>query len=144
MPTSSRNDPLSGFNIRVEISGIAVAGFTECTGLASETDVVSYREGADRRIRHLPGITRYARVVLKRGITTDRSLWEWRQSVIDGVADRRSVSIVLMDAARNDVARWNLHEAWPAKWEGPELNAQSSDVAIETLELVHEGLDWES
>ncbi|MEZ5286229.1 MAG: phage tail protein [Vicinamibacterales bacterium] len=144
MPSSSRNDPLSGFNIRVEISGITAAGFTECTGLSSETEVVSYREGTDRRVRRLPGLTKFANVTLKRGISTDRALWDWRQAVVDGQVDRRVVSIVLMDAARNEVARWNLFEAWPAKWEGPTLNASSSAVAIETLEIAHEGLEWAS
>jgi len=144
MPSSIRHDPWSSFQVRVEIDGVAVAGFTECSGLASETDVVSYREGVDQRIRLLPGLTRYSRIVLKRGITLDRSLWEWRQSVVSGSVDRRNGSVVLLDASRNEVARWNFVEAWPAKWVGPNLNAQSSDVAIETLEIVHEGLEWVS
>ena len=144
MPSSIRHDPWSSFQVRVEIDGVAVAGFTECSGLASETDVVSYREGVDQRIRLLPGLTRYSRIVLKRGITLDRSLWEWRQSVVSGSVDRRNGSVVLLDASRNEVARWNFGEAWPAKWVGPNLNAQSSDVAIETLEIVHEGLEWVS
>jgi phage tail-like protein len=144
MPSSIRHDPWSSFQVRVEIDGVAVAGFTECSGLASETDVVSYREGVDQRIRLLPGLTRYSRIVLKRGITLDRSLWEWRQSAVSGSVDRRNGSVVLLDASRNEVARWNFVEAWPAKWVGPNLNAQSSDVAIETLEIVHEGLEWVS
>lgn len=142
MPSSSRRDPLSGFNVRVEIEGVAVAGFTECTGLGSQTDVVSFREGGDHRIRLLPGLTRFTPIVLKRGLTLDRLLWEWRQTVVNGHVERRSGSVILLDAERNEVARWNFIEGWPAKWVGPELNAQSSDVAIETLEIVHEGLEW--
>ena len=90
MPPSSRHDPLSGFNIQIEINGIAAAGFSECSGLSSETDVVEYREGGDRRVRLLPGLTRFGRIVLRRGITADRALWDWRQTVVNGTADRRS------------------------------------------------------
>ena len=144
MPPSSRHDPLSGFNIQIEINGIAAAGFSECSGLSSETDVVEYREGGDRRVRLLPGLTRFGRIVLRRGITADRALWDWRQTVVNGTADRRSGSVILLDAERNEVARWNFFEAWPSKWVGPDLNAQSSEVAIETLEIAHEGLEWEN
>jgi phage tail-like protein len=144
MPTSSRRDPFHGFNFRVEIDGVTVAAFTECSGLASETEVVEYREGGDFRIRKLPGLTKYTNIVLKRGLTLDRTLWEWREAIVNGRADRRNGSVILMDAERNEVARWNFHEAWPAKWVGPELDARSNDVAIETLELAHEGLEWAS
>ena len=144
MPPSPRNDPYAGFNIRIEIDGVPVAAFTECSGLASETTVVEYREGGSARVRKLPGITKYPPITLKRGLTADRSLWEWRKAIVNGTADRRDGHVVLLDAARNEVARWSFHDAWPSKWIGPVLNAQSSEVAIETLELVHEGLDWES
>lgn len=144
MPTSSRRDPFHGFNFRVEIDGVAVAAFTECTGLSSETEVVEYREGGDFRVRKLPGLTKYSNIVLKRGITADRTLWEWRQQIVSGRVERRSGSVIVLDAERQDVARWNFVEAWPAKWVGPDLNAQSSEVAIETLELAHEGLEWAS
>jgi phage tail-like protein len=80
--------------------------------------------------------------VLKRGLTADKSLWKWRQSVINGSIERKSGSIVLLDGARNEVARWNFREAWPAKWEGPHFRATGNDMAIETLEIVHEGFEW--
>lgn len=143
MPGSSRRDPFHGFNFRVEIDGVPVAAFAQVSGLSSETDVVEYREGADFRIRKLPGVTKYSNIVLKRGITLDRSLWEWRKAITDGRIDRRNGAIILMDAERNEVARWTFVEGWPAKWEGPGLDARSNDVAIETLEIAHEGLEWE-
>jgi phage tail-like protein len=144
MSLSGRHDPLAAFNFRVEIDGSAVAGFTECSGLESETDVIQYREGGDARIRLIPGQTTYSAITLKRGFVVDRSLWEWRQQVVTGQAFRRNVSIVLMNEARQEVARWNLADAWPSKWHGPDLNGRASDVAIETLEIVHEGLDWQT
>lgn len=144
MPSTNRHDPYAGFNFRVEIDGVVAAAFSECCGLSSETEVISYREGGDLRIRRLPGLTKYANLVLKHGITLDRSLWDWRRTVIDGAVQRRNGSVILLDATRKEVARWNFVDAWPAKWAGPDLNAESSNVAIETLEIVHEGLDWVS
>ncbi len=144
MATAARHDPLSGFNFRVELDGVAAAAFAECSGLSSETEVVRYREGGDFKVRLLPGLTTFSPIVLKRGITIDRSLWEWRKRVVDGQIDRRNGSIVLLDADRQPIARWLFRDAWPSKWHGPDLNARSSVVAIETLELVHEGLDWDT
>lgn len=142
MPTGSRHDPLSGFNILVEIDGVPAGAFTECSGLVSEVEVVTYREGGDFRTRKLPGLAKNPPLVLKRGFVLDRSLWEWHRTALDGNLQRRSGTIVLLNAKREPVARWRFVEGWPSKWVGPELNAQSSAIAIETLEIVHEGLDW--
>lgn len=144
MPTA-RDDPHGRFNFLVEIEGVPRAGFSEVEGLTGEIEPIEYREGADRRNspRLLPGLTRYARVVLRRGFGGDTSLFEWWKAVRDGAPDRRAVSIVLLDEKREQVARWNLERAWPTKYEGPALNAGTSEVALETLELVHEGLELE-
>lgn len=141
-PASSRHDPYRGFNFLVEIDGTTAAGFSEVSGLASEVENIEYREGGDRRVRQLPGLVTFPRVVLKRGLTTDRTLWEWHRTVLNGQAERRSVRITLLDAERQPVARWSLVEAWPAKWQGPDLDARADGVTIETLEIVHEGLEW--
>jgi len=144
MPAPARSDPYGQFNFLVEIDGIAVAQFAECTGLSTETDVIEYREGGEPSLgaRKLAGLTRYAPIVLKRGVTKDKSLWNWRKSVTDGHVSRRNGAIILLDAGRNEVARWNFRAGWPSRWEGPYLRASSSEVAIEALEIVHEGLDW--
>ena len=143
MAAPTRHDPLSAMNFLVEIGGIQVAAFTECSGLSSETDVIEYRQSGDTRVRLIPGVTRFSRIVLKRGITIDRTLWEWRKRIVDGTIDRRNGSIVLLDASRKPIVRWTFVEGWPSKWEGPHLDGRSNEVAIETLELPHEGLDWE-
>ena len=144
MPTA-RDDPYGRFNFIVEIDGVPRAGFSEVEGLAAEIEPIEYREGADRRSssRLLPGLTRDARVVLRRGFGGDATLFEWWKAVRDGALDRRAVSIVLLDEKREQVARWNLVRAWPTKYEGPALDARNSEVALETLELVHEGLELE-
>jgi phage tail-like protein len=144
MPPSARHDPSSRYNFRVEIDGVTVARFRECRGLSSETDVITYREGGDALIRQLPGLTKYSPITLTRGIVDDRSLWEWRKKVVDGDVDRRNGSIILLAANGTEIARWSFQNGWPSKWHGPDLNAQSSDVAIETLEIVHERLEWEA
>ncbi len=145
MANAARTDPHPAFNFLVEIDGIAVAGFAECSGLGSETDVIEYREGGDRTrsARKIPGLTRWTAIVLRRGITTGRELWNWRRAIVNGQLDRRAGAIVLLGHDGTPVARWTFQAGWPAKWVGPELRARASDVAIETLEIVHEGLELE-
>jgi phage tail-like protein len=129
----------------VEIDGIASGAFMSVSGLESETAVIEYRTGSDATtVRKLPGLTKYANIVLKRGLTRDLSLWNWRQSVVNGKTQRRSGSIVLLDESGQPVLRWQFEEGWPVKWEGPALDATANEVAVETLEIAHEGLGLEA
>jgi phage tail-like protein len=142
--TGSRNDPFRGFNFLVEIDDVTVAGFSECGGLTTETDVVEYRTGAeDITVRKLPGLKKFTNITLKRGFTNGKELWDWRKKVLDGKTERKSGSIVLLNEERKPAIRWNFREGWPSKWEGPALNAKTNDVAIESLEIAHEGLSLE-
>lgn len=143
--TGTRRDPFRGFKFRVQIDGIQRAGFREVSGLDSATDSVDYREGDDKTvtISKLAGLKKFANITFKRGITDDLDLWKWRKQVMDGkIKDaRKNGSIVLMDDEGNDVAQWDFREAWPVKWTGPTFNATANEVAIDTLEITHEGLD---
>ena len=141
MPPPKRNDPYKSFNFRVEIAGIASAAFSEASGLESETTVIEYRTGTGGPVRKLPGLTKFANIVLRRGITQDRELWNWRQNVVTGNLQRRNGSIVLLDDQLNDVLRWNFVDGWPCKWEASVLNAKNSEIVIEMLEIAHEGLE---
>ncbi|HEV7395161.1 MAG TPA: phage tail protein [Pyrinomonadaceae bacterium] len=143
MPDGKRNDPYGQFNFLIEIDGVVKGGFSEASGLTTDTNIIEYREGAEQQgtTRKLPGLMKYNNIVLKRGWTKDKSLWSWRKKVIDGKTQRNSGSIVLLDEARNEALRWNFREGWPSKWEGPALNAKTSEVAVETLEIAHEGLE---
>jgi phage tail-like protein len=142
MPTGDRKDPYRSFNFVVEIDGITRAGFRECSGLDSSQDPVEYREGGDpATVRKLPGLIKYSNISLKRGVTDDTELQKWRQQAIDGKVERKNGSIILRDSAGEEAARWNFREAWPTKWTGPSFNATSNEVAIETLELAHEGVE---
>jgi phage tail-like protein len=140
--TATREDPYRAYNFIVEIDSIAVAGFSEVGGLSGDGDVVEYREGTDvpLTVRKMPGLRKYANISLKKGYTTSRVLWQWRLAVINGNVDRRNGAVVLLDEQRNRVAEWQFENAWVVKYEGPALNAKGNEVAVETLELAHEGL----
>lgn len=139
--TGSRSDPFSAFNFLVEIDGVTVAGFSECSGLTTETDIIEYRVGSeDITVRKLPGLKKFTNISLKRGYTNSKELWEWRKKVLDGKTERQSGSIVLLNEARQPALRWNFREGWPNKLEGPTFNAKNNEVAIETMEIAHEGL----
>jgi phage tail-like protein len=138
----ARNDPYLGFNFIIEIENSALGGFSEASGLTQDTDIVPYREGADLQmnVRQLMGLRKYNNITLKRGYTTSRTLWLWRLNIINGIADRRNGSVVLRDELRSRVVEWHFEQGWINKYEGPALNAKGNDVAIESIEIVHEGL----
>jgi len=141
MATGDRKDPFRAYNFLVEIDGITRAGFRECSGLDSSQEPISYREGTDpRHTRHLPGLVKYSNITLKWGITDDSELWDWRQKAVDGKVERKNGSIVLLDDTGEEKIRWNFSDAWPTKWTGPTFNATGNEVAIETLEIAHEGV----
>jgi phage tail-like protein len=142
MATGDRIDPFAQYNFLVKIDDVVRAGFTEVGGLTTEQDVIEYREGSDSAtVKKLPGLRKYSNITLKRGFTTDKELWNWRKSTIDGATQRRTGSIVLLDEGRNEALRWNFSEGWLCKWEGPALNATTNEAAIESLEICHEGLE---
>lgn len=142
MPVGDRNDPYRGYNFIVEIDGVARAGFRECSGLDTAQDPIEYREGNEAiTVRKLPGLNKFSNITLKWGISDDTDLWDWRNKAADGKVERRNGSIVLLDDAREEKMRWNFREAWPTKWTGPSFNATGNEVAIETLEIAHEGVE---
>ena len=138
-----RTDPFGAFNFLVEIDGVTQAAFSEVSGLDVEVDVIDYRTGDDKSlgVRKLPGLAKYGNITLKRGITLDHSLWNWIKTVIDGSVHRANMTITLLDEQRQPALRWKIVRAWPRKWTGPVLNAKSSEIAIESLEIAHEGLE---
>jgi len=139
MATGTRTDPYGGYNFIVEIDGITQAGFQEVSGLDASTDATDYREGTDpNHARKLPGLNKFSAITLKRGITDSDELWKWRTTVIDGKTIRKNGSIILLDNTGKERLRWNFFNAWPSKWTGPSLNASSTAVAVESLEITHE------
>lgn len=145
MATDQRNDPYRAYNFIVEIDNVARGAFSEVGGLTADGDSADYREGSDLQpnVRKLPGLRKFSNITLKRGYTQDKSLWQWYVNVMNGVEDRRNVTIVLLNERREAVLRWHIENAWINKIEGPSLKASGNDVSMESVELVHEGLTIE-
>jgi len=134
-------DPFASFNFKLEIEGITVAGFSEVTGGNTESNVIDYREGNEAIApRKLSGLNKYGNITLKRGMSLDKQLYEWRKTVVDGDITRKNLSIVLQNEKHDEVARWNIFNAWISKLSIADLKANANEIAIETVELTHEGL----
>lgn len=134
--------PLPKYRYRVEIEGIGVAGFSEVTGYEASMEATEYREGnmkAPTPIK-LAGIRKYGNITLKWGVTANMDLYKWISGSFEGPIVRKTVSVILMDDESKDVAAWQIINAWPVKYTGTDFNATSSEVAVETLELAHEGM----
>ncbi len=145
MTTAGKTDPFMSFRFRVEIDGIIFAQMSEVTGLQIETETESYEEGGVNDFVHqLPKRTKYQKIILKRGITELDQMWQWYQDVVNGKFERRSGAIILLDAMGEDKWRWNFFSAYPVKWSGPDLKADSNTIAFETVELVHHGIKKDS
>ena len=139
----SREDPLVGFHFAVDMSGQIAGYFTECSGLGSETDLIEHKIVNDSGVEvtlKIPGRLKWENIVLKRGITSNLDIWEWRQMVEDGdvVSARRNGSIIMLDQSLTEVARWDFQQAWPVKVTGPQPKADSNELGVEELTIAHE------
>ena len=142
MTLNNRIDPYSSFRFLVEIQGLIVGGFSEVSGLQAETEVEEVREGGiNYHVHKFPKITKYSNLILKRGITDSDVLWKWYQDVVKGVFLRKSGFIILLDGEGNEKWRWHFIDAYPVKWTGPDLKGDSSTIAVETLEISHNGIE---
>jgi len=136
-----RADPYQVFKFLVEIEGVLAGGFSECSGLQVETEYFDYREGGcNEYVHRFAGPTKYPPLALKHGLTLIPGLWNWHQEVVQGEINRKNGTIYLLDKKGIPAMWWNFKEAFPYKWTGPELRASSSDVAFESVELLHHGL----
>ena len=142
MALGERHDPVLSHNFSVEIDSVFVAGFSEVSGLQSEIEVEEYREGGlNEYIHKCAGPVKYiSNLILKKGVTDNTELWTWYKQTMQGSVQRKRVTVVLMNSAGEEWRRWILQNAYPVKWTGPEMKASASEVAIETLELAHDGL----
>jgi phage tail-like protein len=143
-----RNDPYPDSNFEISIAGISDDGrsvkgsFAEVSGLQAEIEVIEYRTGSDdTAVRKLPGLRKFSNITLKRGIIGDLTFWNWLASAMNGQVVRADGTIVLLDEKRQPVVTWKFHRAWPCRWSGPDLDGKSREVALEMLEICHEGLE---
>ena len=136
-----KKDPYLSFRFLVEIDGVIEARFSEVSGLQAETEFEEIREGGvNDHVHKLPKITKYPNITLRRGITDSDVLWNWHQEVVNGKFERKTVYIIMRDSEGNEKWQWYFERAYPVKWVGPDLKADSSTVAVETLELAHNGI----
>jgi phage tail-like protein len=150
-----RNDPVLGFNFVVTLTDSsslltialsamkqsAQAGFSECTGLDSALQVEEYREGGDNAVtRKFPTRASSGNLKLRRGVVKDDALWQWHLSYLQGRGKRRDGTVILQDSLQRPVRVWHFVRGMPVKWSGPAMHAMQGQVAIEELEIAHEGL----
>jgi len=134
-------NPYMGYRFLVEFEGVTIGGFSEVSGIQAETKVASVKEGGvNDHLHKIPEGTEYQNLTLKRGITDSRLLWLWYRDVVLGKVVRRNIFVVLLDAAGNERWRWLFANAYPVKWVGPDLKADSTTVGIESVEIAHDGI----
>lgn len=159
MSPALRIDPLGGFNfyltlidatdvvgtLLTAVANFAVAGFSECSGLEATMEVFEFKEGGTNDYVHkFPTRASFANVVMKHGVIyLYDDLWTWHNGFVQGKGKRKDGLIVLLDESRAPAKVWKFKRGVPMKWTGPSLNAAQSTVAIESLEISHEGLDLE-
>ncbi len=142
MPSSAdRQDPYVAFRFEIRFDDLPVGGFSECSGLQLETEVQDYAEGGfNQYVRKFPGRTKQTNITLKRGIV-DRLMHDWYLDLIEGTVSLKNGSILVHDTSGKNVdIEWQFQRAFPCKWIGPDLNATQNNVAVETVEICHQGL----
>jgi phage tail-like protein len=134
-------DPHLGLCFWVQLGQVEIAGFRECTGLTIETETFEYAEGGLNTYKHkLPVRTKYTNIVLKRGLDEGQDLFRWYVKAMNGAIKRQDISIIVYDSQGREIQKWDLQRAYPCKWTGPSLNAEKGSIAVETVEIAHEGL----
>ena len=133
--------PHGKFNYKVEIDGLEAGGFSVVTGFDASIDVIEYREGDMTQTPiKVPGLKKYGNITLKQGLVDSMVLYEWMTAGLEGDVERKTLTITLLDIAGSPAASWQIINAWPVKYTAPDFNATSSEVAIESLEIAHEGM----
>jgi phage tail-like protein len=136
---ASLPDPVGELRFQVQIGGVTIGAFSECSGLSVEYDISEYQEGGELRFVHkFRGGLKYPNLVLKRGVTYEDALVKWFFHRPDR-EQRGTVTLKLLGDDGKQVRSWSFASAFPVKWSGPSFNAKSTNVATETLEICHQG-----
>lgn len=139
------NYPLTTNHFTVQWGGTRI-NFSEVSGLVIENEAIEYRNGASPEAipMLMPGLNKFQKIILKRGIFKgDNEFHQWINTIQQNTVERRDVTISLLNEAHDPVFVWKVRNAWPVKYDGPILKAGANEVAIESLELAHEGLTVE-
>jgi len=143
MAAESKQYPLPVFHFNVDWGGNRM-GFSEVTGLTQENQSIEYRDGSfpEPSPIKMPGLRKFGNITLKRGIVkSDNDYFVWFDKIRLNKAERRDVIISLLNDQHQPVMVWKVHNAFPVKMEGPQLKAAGNEVAIESIEIAHEGLE---
>ncbi len=138
--------PLPVFHFSVGWGGSRI-GFSEVTGLTQENQAIEYRDGSfpEYSSIKMPGLRKFANIVLKRGVVKgDNQFFTWLSTIKLNKAERRNLIISLLDETHKPVMVWKVMNAFPVKVEGPQLKASGNEVAIESIEIAHEGLELQN
>ena len=139
-------EELTACRFSIDDQGIVIAVFKECSGLSGEIEVETYQEGGLNEYEHkLPGRTKYGNVTLKSGVANSVEMWSWFHRAATGDIERRGISIVMYQQNRfgqfkGEAMRWTLSGAYPVRWEGPSFSAEDNSVAVQSIELAHNGI----
>jgi len=134
--------PIPKFHFRVEWGGTRI-GFTEVTGLEVSTDVIEYRDGASPEYSKIkmPGMQKFGNITMKRGtFAHDNEYYNWWNTHALNTIQRRDITISLLNESHEPVVVWKVKNAWPVKVQSTDLKGDGNEVAIETIEIAHEGL----
>jgi len=138
-------DPLLAFTFALEVQGAISGYFSEVSGVSSENEVIEHKvvnSKGQETVQKIPGRLKWTDITMKRGITANMEIWNWRAMVEQGkMGDaRKNGSIILYDRDYTEVARWNFTNGWPSKVSGPTFKSDSNEFAVEELTIVHEGI----
>lgn len=133
--------PQRNFRFKLEIDGLEAGGFSEVSGYDASVDVIEYREGDEVTTpRKLPGLTKYGNITLKQGASDSLVLFDWLNDISTGTIEMKTVTLTALDDEGNPSASWQIINAWPMRYQAPDFNGTGSEVAIETIEIAHEGM----
>ncbi len=141
MPNSRSFDHRFNGKFRIEIEGVTQGAFLACDGLEARVDVVDFSDGDNPTARKRPGRTRYANIVLRRGMTLNAELWNWFKAVADGRIERKAGSIIVCGDDGSEAFRYNFFEGWPCRWKSLDLDADLPGTLVEEIEIAVERIE---
>jgi phage tail-like protein len=140
MATAAPENPHPSCRFYVEVEGVTHAVFTEVSGLSVEVATEDVEEGGNNGFVHrMPGRCKIGNLVLKRGMTKSNDFLKWNMDVAQGKIEPRNLSLIVYNVDGTEAMRWNFIKTFPVKWTGPQLKADDTGTAIESMELAHEG-----
>lgn len=136
--------PIPKFNFKVELGDLGEVSFQEVSGLELETQFIEYRSGDAQSLitQKVPGLQKHGNITLKKGVFMDDTrLWEWWDAVkADPSSNRQTLNISLNDEEQNPLISWQVDNAFPVKITAPDLKSDANEIAVESIEIAHEGI----